>query len=485
MNISRSKTASTTAPRGVLPQRLLVTALAFAIGACASTSHYRLPDVAAPDGYPSDTRSGDAGNAHFVAGAQFPASDIAADPWWKGFGDARLEAFIDDVLAHNNDLASAALRVRRAQLDAGLSGDALLPQLGGSASGGYSRQLDGDGEGQHTHGANFSVRYEVDLWGRLRTARDAARLEAEASAEDREATALALVGTASRLYTTLGFLNQRIAAADASLERVEKTRALVDVQYRAGAVSGVELRESEQSLHSQQAARSALVQQRVETRNAIAVLRDGQRWPESDEPQNLSAIAHPPLPPAVPAELLGRRPDLRAAELRLRRAFANVDVVRTSYYPAFSLSAGAAGSSSHLVEVLRDPVASLGAALSLPFLGWNEMRLNVRASKVDLEIAISGFRQSLHQALSEVDNTLSARTQLALQEAALAAALTEAIAIERLYEVRYRAGATPLRTWLEAQESQRSAEIALAQARLAQFQNDVLMFQSLGGGAGA
>jgi NodT family efflux transporter outer membrane factor (OMF) lipoprotein len=471
--------ASATANRSAL-----TIALALAICACASTSHYQLPDVAAPGRYPSDTDGGGAGPEKFVTGAQFPASDIAADPWWQGFGDPRLDAFIADVLARNNDLASAALRVRRAQLDAGLSGDALLPQLGGSASGGYSRPLDGDGSGQRTHSVNFSVRYEVDLWGRLRTARDAARLEADATAEDREAAALALVGTASRLYTTLAFLNQRIVAADASLERVEKTLALVDVQYRAGAVSGVELRESEQSLHSQQAARSALIQQRVETRNAIAVLRDGVHWPESDEPQDLSAIAHPPLPPTVPAELLGRRPDLRAAEQRLRRAFANVDVVRTSYYPDFSLSAGGSGSSSTLVNVLRDPVASLGAVLTLPFLGWNEMRLNVRASKVDLEIAISGFRQALHQALSEVDNTLSARTQLALQEAALAAALTEAIAIEHLYDVRYRAGATALRTWLEAQESRRSAEIALAQVRLAQFQNDVLMYQSLGGSAG-
>jgi NodT family efflux transporter outer membrane factor (OMF) lipoprotein len=467
------------------PRRLLTIALACAIGACASTSHYRLPDVAIPGSYPSDSRGGDTGAAKFISGAQFPASDIAADPWWKGFGDPRLDAFIGDVLAHNNDLATAALRVRRAQLDAGISGDALLPQLSGSANSSYSRALDGDGDGEQKHNASFAVRYEVDLWGRLRTARDAALLEAEATAEDREAAALALVGTASRLYTTLAFLNQRIAAADASLERVEKTRALVDVQYRAGAVSGVERRESEQSLQSQQAARSALIQQRVETRNAIAVLRDGAHWPESDEPLNLAAIAHPPLPQAVPAELLGRRPDLRAAELRLRRAFANIDVVRTSYYPGFSLSASAGGSSGTLVDVLRNPAASLGAALSLPFLDWNEMQLNVRASRVDLEIAISGFRQALHQALSEVDNTLSARTQLALQETALAAALNEAVAIEHLYEVRYRAGATPLRIWLEAQESRRSAEIALAQTRLDQFQNDVLMYQSLGGGAGA
>ena len=471
-------TAST--PRHRLRSRLAIAVLTAAISGCASTSHYQLPDVDSPGRYPSAADGNDSSTTRYISGARFPASDIAADPWWQGFGDPRLNAFIDDVLARNNDLVTAALRVRQAQISAGIVGDALLPELGGSVSSGYSRPLDG-GSGQRSNSASFSVRYEVDLWGRLRTARDAAQLEADATAEDREAIALALVGTASNLYTSLAFFNQRIVAADASLARVEKTRELVGVQYRAGAVSGVELRESEQSLHSQRAARSSLIQQRVETRNAIALLRDGVRWPEADEPQDLDAIVHPPLPNALPAELLGRRPDLRAAELRLRRAFANVDVVRTSYYPAFSLSASAGGSSTDLADVLSDPVGSLGAALSLPFLGWNAMQLNVRASKVDLEIAISSFRQTLHQAFSEVDNALSARTQLAEQEAAQAASLAEAIEIERLYGVRYRAGATPLRVWLDAQESLRSAEISLAQIRLSQFQNDVLLYQSLGG----
>lgn len=467
--------------RQPIAQRSVLAMVIVLLAGCATTADYSLPDTQAPTTYPSDQRRGDATPTKFVTGAQLPASKVAADPWWHGFGDPRLDAFLDDVLARNNDLEAAALRVRRAQVNAGLAGDALLPQFSGSASSGYSRPIDGD-DGQRSSSASFSVRYELDLFGRLRTARDAARLEADATAEDREAFALSLVGTASRLYTTLAFLNQRIIAADRSLDRVQKARELVGVQYKAGAVSGVELRESEQLLKSQQASRSALIQQRVETRNAIAVLRDGNRWSADNEPQDLESILHPPLPDAVPAELLGRRPDLRAAELRLRRAFANVAVVRTSYYPAFSLSASAGGSSASLSDVLRDPVGSLGAALSLPFLDWNARQLDVRGSKIDLEIAITTFRQSLYQSLSEVDNALSAREQLAIQEAALAASLAEAIEIERLYDVRYRAGATSLRIWLDAQESRRQAEIALSQVRLAQFQNDVLLYQSLGGG---
>jgi NodT family efflux transporter outer membrane factor (OMF) lipoprotein len=479
MNTSTRQASRRRAARATVSP-LAVTLCSALLAGCASIGHYRAPEIGVPAAYPSDPRAAGAdAPEHYISGAG--ASDERADPWWQAFGDPRLGAFVDDVFQRNNDLMAAALRVRRAQLAAGLAADALLPQIGGSASAGYSRELDGDGDGMRTHSANFSVRYEVDLWGRLRTQRDAARLEVDATREDREAATLALAGTAISLYANLGFLNQRIAAAEASLERVERTRELVDVQYRAGAVSGVELRESAQALLGQQAELSALVQQRVEVRNAIAVLRDGQRWPETDEPQDLDAIAQPPLPAAVPAELLGRRPDLRAAELRLRQAFANVDITRTRYYPTFSLSAGAGGSSSELIDVLRDPVGSLGAALALPLLGWNAMRIEVQAAKVDLEIAIATFRQTLRQAFAEVDDALSARTTLAEQYAARSAALAEAVEIERLYEVRYRAGAAPLRVWLDAQESRRSAGIALAQLRLAQLQNDVLLYQALGG----
>src|SRR6185436_16357419 len=103
-------------------------------------------------------------------------------------------------------------------------------------------------------------------------------------------------------------------------------------------------------------------------------------WPQSDEPQNLEGARNPAVEPGLPAELLGRRPDLRAAELRLRESLTDVDVTRTSYYPTISLTGSAGGSSTALGDVLANPIATLGAGLTLPFLHWNEARLNT-ASK--------------------------------------------------------------------------------------------------------
>jgi outer membrane protein TolC len=281
----------------------------------------------------------------------------------------------------------------------------------------------------------------------------------------------------------LAFLNQRIAAGEQSLDRLQRTLALVQGQFNAGAVSRLEVREAEQNLESQHAAQSQLVQQRVEARNALTVLLDGQPWSESDELQSLNDAHSPEIQAGLPAELLARRPDLRAAELRLREALANIHVTLTSYYPAISLTGSVGGTSTALGDVLANPVATLGAGLALPFLHWNEMKLNAEISGTGYEIAASDFRKALYTAFTDVDNALSARVELTKQLDSQQKSFDAAVDVERLYEVRYRSGATPLRLWLDAQETRRSAELSLAEARLSQLQNDALLFQALGGSA--
>jgi outer membrane protein TolC len=191
-----------------------------------------------------------------------------------------------------------------------------------------------------------------------------------------------------------------------------------------------------------------------------------------------------PLPDAragVPAELLGRRPDLRAAELRLREALATVDATRASFYPPLTLTGALGSASPTLSDILRNPIGSLGAGLTLPFLQWNQMQLNIKISKADYEERVVNFRQSLYQAMADVENALSNRAQLALQAAQLDASLSAARQAERLYEVRYRAGAVPLKDWLDAQEKRRTAEIARDENMLNRLVNQVTVYQALGG----
>lgn len=403
------------------------------------------------------------------------------DAWWKHFQDPALDALVSEVLRTNNDLAAAALRVRRAQLQAGLARTAMRPTLSGSSSARGERDLRDSENRSDSFSATLSVGYEVDLWGKLARQRDEADWEAAATEEDRRAAALALIGTTLNLYWEAAFLNQQIATAEKSIDYAARTLELVRAQYEAGAVSRLELAEAERNLANQQAAITQLYQQRAETLNALSILLDGPPSNHVPVPPLLPDTPLPEVRPGVPAELLGRRPDLRAAELRLRSSLAHTDVVRTSYYPTLSLTGSLSSASSALIHVLQNPIAALGAGITLPFLQWREMQQNIAVSQVDYEAAVVQFRQALYDALAEVENALSLRQNLAAEARLRQEALDAATEAERLYEVRYRAGAVPLRAWLDAQEARRQAELAVARNRLQRYQAQVLLYQALGG----
>ena len=411
-----------------------------------------------------------------------PASPVSADPWWRNFGDPAMDRLVADVLARNNDLAAAALRVRRAQLQAGLADTDRLPRFGASISADASGELGKRFDDRYSAGA--SVSYEVDLWDRLGALADAADWEAAATEEDREATALALVGTTVNLYFQLGYVNERIAYAELSLAYARQTQTLIGARYAAGAESGLAVQEARQSVQSQEAALAGLVQQRVETLNALGVLLgSGSGAAPQPEPRTLLAGALPPVDAGLPASLLARRPDLRAAEARLRGTLAGVDATRASFYPSLSLTGSAGSASTSLVNLLANPTGAIGAAIALPFLNVAEMRLTNQAARTGYQEAQVNFRQTLAVALSDVETALSARTQAAVHGARLRESLDAARIAERLNEVRYRSGAASLREWLDSQERRRSSEIAVLDNRLQQLTGHVTLYQALGGDA--
>ncbi|RXZ32835.1 efflux transporter outer membrane subunit [Oxalobacteraceae bacterium CAVE-383] len=463
---------------------------ALALGACTPLhAPYRSPaaDAAIParfaaaDAHPKPNANANA-NAN-ASPAAAPSSAERGGPWWRAFGDPQLDRLIDAALRSNNDLAAAAIRVRRAQLSAGIAAGNLLPRLGAGANLGVDRNLRGARDSSRSNSANASVSYELDLWGRLGSLDDAARWEALATAQDRESAALTLVGAAAGLYWQGAYLNQVIAIGEQSIAYAERTLALVQVQYRAGAVSQLELMEARQNVAGQRAAQTQLRQQQVENGNALAILFD--RAPELPGRENLPPrLPDYPLPAVaadMPAAVLARRPDLRAAEQRLRGALANADATRAGYYPQFTLTGAIGGSSNALRNVLQNPVASLGLGLVLPFLNLNQARLDIAASQADAEFAAVNFRQSLYSALSDVENALSAHAQYRKQGILLTQRLDAARQAERLYEIRYRSGAVALSVFLDAQERRRNAEIAVAGNRLNALNNRMTLYLALGG----
>ena len=463
---------------------LLSAALAALVAGCATTpSADPAADLRAPASYGRGDAVANAPVQPVERNLTAPPADVRGDAWWQGFNDPRLNHLVERVLDSNTDMASAGLRLQRASAQAGIASANLWPQASGSANASGNRSIDTGDDWSRTHGTSVSLGWELDLWGKLRGQRDIAHWEAQATAQDLQATVLSLIGQSCELYWQLGYLNQAIATGQANLERLERTATLVQSQFDAGAVSRLEVRQSRQNIESQRAAQAQLEQQRVETRNALTVLLDGQPWPLADEPQNLDIAHSPDVAEGLPAELLARRPDLRAAELRLRQSLANIKVTATSYYPSLSLTGSVGSSSASLSDVLSNPVASLGVGLSLPFLKFRQMQLNIDSADMSYQIAANDFRKTLHSALAEVDNALSARERLAAQAAAAQVSHEEAVEIARLYEVRYRAGATDLRTWLDAQQTRRNAELSLAQARRSQLVNAVTLYKALGGGA--
>jgi NodT family efflux transporter outer membrane factor (OMF) lipoprotein len=458
---------------------LLAWLLAWLLAGCGPLvrTPYTPPEVTMPAGWSREPGSPD--------WAPLPASAPvgAAPAWTRRFGDPELDRLVAEVLRRNNDLAAATIKVYRARLKAGLAADALQPALGAEAGAEYERSLSSPRTTSRFFGLTGTVGYEVDLWGKLGTLRDAAAWEALATDQDRESTALSLIGTTMDLYWLVASLNERLDLSRQSIAYAAKTLDLVRTRRLAGADTALEVNEAEQGLADQQASREDLLRQRVEARNALAILFGGPPGDVAAAPVRLPEGELPPVDAGLPAELLGRRPDLRAAELRLREYLADVDATRVSYYPSLTLTGSLGTSSTALRDLLHNPVAALAGSLTLPFLQWNEMRLNVEVAGADYEAAVVAFRQVLYRALGEVENGLSARERYTAQAGLRARSLAAALAAERLYELRYRAGSATLQSWLDAQEKRRAAEAAVVENRLNRLTSAVALSLALGGDA--
>ncbi|WP_151836497.1 efflux transporter outer membrane subunit [Acinetobacter johnsonii] len=407
---------------------------------------------------------------------------LYADQWWTLFGDAQLNQLVDAVLAKNADLAVAGMTLKQARLQAELAENQQKPRVSSTVSTGHIFDLNDGSDTSSGLSAKAGLSYEVDLFGKLARQTEAKRWEALATEQDLQATAQSLIGTTAKLYWQLAYYNESRTTAEQSLATSQKLYDLVKVQYQAGAVSGLDLTQAEQSVQSQKASLSQIQQSLVETRTAIAVLLHMPvQQLNIDEPKRLPRLALPSIAAGLPADILSRRPDLKAAELRLRESLATKDATTASYYPSISLTGNLGSSSTSLTQLLKNPALTLGASLSLPFLQYNDMKRDLAISQLDYEKAIVQYRQTLYQAFADVENALSARTELSQQVQLQQRNLELAEKVERLTQVRYRYGAVALKTLLDQQETTRTARLTLVNTKQSQYNAYVTLMQALGG----
>ncbi|MDO5673685.1 MAG: efflux transporter outer membrane subunit [bacterium] len=431
---------------------------------------------------------------HTARAAPASAQSLQENPpyaraWWPQYGQEPLNQAVQLALTQQGNVQAAALRVRNALLRTETQTANLWPLPSGSLSTGYNRSLTGNGTSSRSAGASVGADWEIDLWGKLRQQRDMSQWEQEATMQDHTAAILTLAANVVRQYWQLAAINQRLHINRQSLDHSRKTLQFVTIQHDAGAAAGLEVAQARQNLQAQEMALIGLQQQRQEARHTLALLLGitPSNLPRSFEPDNLpqDAAGRPHINPGLPAQVLSQRPDLAAAELRLRATLANVQVQQRTLYPALSLSGTLSSGGSALAKILQNPAAALSAGLSLPFLDVGALRRNPRIAKNEYEEACIGFRQNLLQAIVEVENGLSAEQSLAENQQRQVEILAQLRHIENLAEVRYRAGQTELRHWLDAQEAGRQAELALADVHLNRLLTQSNLFQALGWGAPA
>ncbi|CCD28847.1 RND efflux system, outer membrane lipoprotein,NodT family precursor [Candidatus Glomeribacter gigasporarum BEG34] len=408
------------------------------------------------------------------------ATEQARAAWWMNFNDPQLNALIDEALKANNDLAVAVIRVQRARLQAGLANTTLTPDVKGVGLNTSSRNLDSHNT-KRSANVSGSLSYELDLWGKLAQQRATAAWEAQAAEADRAQAALNLIGTTAELYWKLVRLNEQIIDGNADLKQAQKILELVNARYAAGVISGLDRVQAEQNVSAQRLALTRLYQQRIEARHALAVLLNRPPSYAFEAPEHLPDSPPPEVEAGLPAQALKRRPDLRVAELRLRQSFADIEKMRASFYPAFTLTGSLGSASEALLRVLQNPVATLGIGLTLPFIEWNTMQLKIKVSKSEYAEAVVHFRKNLYTALAEVENALSRRAQLIEAAAHQAQIAFQASQAEQQTHARFNAGAADLQAWLEAQGGLRKARDALKQNRLDQLNNRMRLYQALGG----
>lgn len=481
-SIRSRRSLATDRDRAVKPNhcaRQTVVALVFAAGllaGCAQQPPEPLQGVTLPSQW------GEAG-ATVTADAGAASGAAAANPrWWQSFDDRALDRLIDDALRTNNDLAAAAIRVYRAQLQLGLVDTQRTPSATLEAAANVSQP-----QGLHpTQSGTLTgtLSYELDLWGKVAAQRDAAAFELHATEEDRLAARLSLIGTLATLYWRLGYLNRQIALGEANLAYAGQTLRIVEARHDAGAAAGLDVAQAEQNRSNQRAAQTQWLEQRAEARHALAILFDRAPEYQADEPPDLSRATLPEVPAGVPAELLGRRPDLRAAEHRLRASLANIEMTRSSFYPSVVLTGALGTSSTALARAIQNPIATLGLSLAMPFIEWNTMQLSIRISRSQYDEAVVGFRRALYQALSEVEDALSRRAQLDAEAQQLELSAAQAQRAEVLAHARFVSGATGIQPWLDMQRSRRDAQGALELNRLNRLTNRMSLYQALGGDDG-
>ncbi|WP_028241333.1 efflux transporter outer membrane subunit [Stutzerimonas azotifigens] len=447
--------------------------------------------------------------------------DPAEIDWQRFFTDPRLQRLIETALANNRDLRIAVARIEEARGQYRVQDADRYPSLGlgaeasrgrypagaSSAGGaglgggglGSGGGLDGGAGGGGTDGASLGSdaiveryflglsvsAFELDFWGRVRNLGEAARAQYLATAEAQRAFRLSLIADVAATYLAVREAEQRIELAEQTLRTRREGLEIEGIRLDAGITSALAFHQAAALLTQAETELATLRLTRAQQRNYLAQLIGGE-LPEALPPaEPLTAqLQVTRLAAGLPSDLLYRRPDIIAAEQRLRAARANIGVARAAFFPQISLTGSFGYASTELSNLVDsdNEMWSIGPTISLPLFDWGRNRGNLTVAEARETVAVAEYEQAIQTAFREVADALAGRRYLAEQ---VLAQRKNVATLQRIAELANARHAEGVITYLEVLDAERNlfdARQALIQAQRAQVQNLVELYIALGGG---
>lgn len=427
-----------------------------------------------------------------AAPAPDPAS-VADLKWFEVFKDERLQEMIRTALVHNHDLRDAVARVEAARASLGITRADQFPTVEAGASVTNVRSsssgtfpLPQRADQTRTFGAvgvNL-LSFEVDVWGRLRRATEAARADLLASDHNRKAVITTLVSDVATAYFSLLELDMELAIAKRTLAVRQDSLVLIRNREKGGLGTLLDVRQGEQLVHG--AAQVVPDIERVieQTENQISLLLGGSPGAMARDRALTEQEQPPAVPPGLPSALLDRRPDIQAAEQNLVAANAIIGVAKAAYFPRISLTGLLGFQSDQLSSLFTGParVWQFVPQVTQPIFTAGRLRSNVQLAKAQEQIALIQYERTIQTAFREVSDALvqyQKVQEIGAEQALLVTTLQDR---SRMSYVRYEGGIDTLLNALDADRDLFAAELGLAQTRRNELLAVVQLYRALGGG---
>lgn len=451
-----------------------LTSLCF-VAACTVGPDYKRPGVEAPAQYRFE---------------DVQARDTVNTRWWAQLGDRELERLIDIALAENKDVLIAAARVEEYYGRYGVQRGQQFPQVSVQAQGGSERLSrvstppvpTGDVTADF-YSVDLGVSFELDLWGRLRRATEAARADLIAVKENRRTVILSLVSAVATAYVNLLDLDRQLDIARNTVKTRAESLRIFDLRFEGGMISELELQQVRSEYETALASIPSLERQIAQQENNLSVLL-GRNPDTIARGGTLDQLTLPAVPAGLPSELLERRPDIRQAEQQLIAANARIGVAKAAFYPSISLT-GLLGTASASLSDLFSGAAktwTYAATLAQPIFTGGTLAGQLQASEAQQTQALYAYQQSIQTAFGEVENALvdqaKTRDQVIAQQRQVAALDRYAY----LAGLRYDNGYTSYIEVLDAQRSLFQAQLQLAQTQGQLYFALINLYKALGGG---